>query len=382
MHADPRWSALPPELGQRLAAGLDAVAAELVAVVRDEVPLYSRPLEGSFGRGISLGVREGLRQFCLLVETGGKGETGGLGVYEELGRGEWRQGRPLDTLLAAYRVGARVAWRRFALIAAEGGIGTEGLVALAELVFAHIDELSGASAHGYAAEQFAQAGERDRRRQAVLRLLLAPAVDRESVLAAARLASWPVPAALRAVVAPAGTSLAALGPDALVDDGDPVVAVVAAAGSFGRLAGLAAVGPVCDIDGLATSRDRATAMLDLRRRGLVPADGVFADDHLPALVLWADTGSAQALADRVLGPLDAVPEPARVRLEETLRAWLLHAGERAAAARSLHVHPQTVRYRMGQVRELLGHAVDDPRQRLALLLAVEVRAGTGTAVRQ
>ena len=35
-------------------------------------------------------------------------------VYVALGRGEVRAGRSLDVLLAAYRVGARVAWRRFA----------------------------------------------------------------------------------------------------------------------------------------------------------------------------------------------------------------------------------------------------------------------------
>ena len=34
-------------------------------------------------------------------------------TYQRLGAGEYRQGRTLDALLAAYRVGARVAWRRF-----------------------------------------------------------------------------------------------------------------------------------------------------------------------------------------------------------------------------------------------------------------------------
>ncbi len=33
-------------------------------------------------------------------------------IYVELGRGELRAGRPLEALLAAYRLGARVAWRR------------------------------------------------------------------------------------------------------------------------------------------------------------------------------------------------------------------------------------------------------------------------------
>ena len=60
------------------------------------------------------------------------------------------------------------------------------------------------------------------------------------------------------------------------------------------------------------------------------------------------------------------------RLAETLGAWLRHQGRREGVARELHVHPQTVRYRMNQVRQRLGTAVDDPRQHLDLLLACNI----------
>lgn len=380
---DPRWAQLPASLGPLFAAQLDVIADELIAVVREEVPLYARPVEGSFGRGIRLGVQEALRQFCLLVETAGAGETGGLAVYEELGRGEWRNGRPLESLLAAYRVGARVAWRRFALLAADDGLGTHGLVALAELVFAHIDELSAASTDGYVAQQAAQAGERDRARQALLRLLLAAAFDRESVAAAARLSAWHLPATLCAVVAPAGTAIGArLGSEALIADADPVVAVIGdpPATLSASLDGTGAViGPTRDLSGAAVSRDRATALLRLRGDGVVlaPSTAVLStDEHLLTLVLHADTFAAHDLSQQLLGPLAELAAGTRSRLEETLRAWLQHAGERASAAAALHVHPQTVRYRLGRLRELLGDVVDDPAARLPLLVALEVRAAT------
>ncbi len=382
MTADPRWGRLPAELGDLLTIDLEQLSEEIIAIVRREVPLYARPLEGSFGRGIRGGVQEALRQFCLLVQTGGHGETGGLTIYTELGRGEWRHGRPLESLLAAYRVGARVAWRRFALRAAGSGLDTEGLVALAELVFAHIDELSAASAEGYAAEQSAAVGERDRQRQALLRLLLAPVVDRESVLAAAKLAAWPVPQSLSVVLAPAGAQLAGrLGPDCLIDDVDPVLIVIGDPGAASRwlrlLAGTGAVmGPIRELTGAAASRRRAEALLELRRCGRVrtpPRDPLHTDDYLTALVLWADPEAAADLAERVLAPLASLPAPTRERLEQTLRAWLQHAGERSAAAHHLHVHPQTVRYRMGQLRTLLGNMVDDPKLRLSLMLALETR---------
>ena len=58
------------------------------------------------------------------------------------------------------------------------------------------------------------------------------------------------------------------------------------------------------------------------------------------------------------------------KLTETLRAWLLHQGRRDAVAEELFVHPQTVRYRMGQLRELFGDDLEDPATVLALVIAL------------
>ena len=55
---------------------------------------------------------------------------------------------------------------------------------------------------------------------------------------------------------------------------------------------------------------------------------------------------------------------------ETLRAWLLHHGRREQVAAELFVHPQTVRYRMGQLRELYGERLEDPRTVLELTIAL------------
>lgn len=375
---DPRWAELPPSLAPLLTGVLDEVADEMISVLRSEVPLYARPLEGSFGAGIRLGVYEALRQFTVLVETRGLGETGGLGVYEELGRGERRQGRPLDALLAAYRIGARFAWRRFATLAAEHGLGKDGLITLAELVFDHIDELSTASARGYAAQQELEAGERDRARQVLLRLLLAPATDVESVAAAARLARWRVPRRLVVVVAPGDAPLAArLGDTALVRGGDPLVAVVGdpPRDLLRTLAGTGAVvGPLRGLDGGAVSRDRALTLLALRPAlGLDGDDAVSTDAHLLSLILHADPLAAEDFSARTLAPLDDLPAASRDRLLETLGVWLRYAGERARAAEALHIHPQTVRYRLGRLRELLGERIDDPDERLPLLVALHLR---------
>ena len=57
-------------------------------------------------------------------------------------------------------------------------------------------------------------------------------------------------------------------------------------------------------------------------------------------------------------------------MRETLRAYLDHRGNAAAMAEDLHLHPQTVRYRLRRLRELLGDELDDPQARFELDLAL------------
>ena len=98
------------------------------------------------------------------------------------------------------------------------------------------------------------------------------------------------------------------------------------------------------------------------------------EDHLPELVLSADVDAFADLRARALAPLRTLPVATARRLEETLRAWLLHQGRRNEVAAALFVHPQTVRYRMTQLRQLYGARLDDPRTVLELTVALGVNA--------
>jgi DNA-binding PucR family transcriptional regulator len=100
---------------------------------------------------------------------------------------------------------------------------------------------------------------------------------------------------------------------------------------------------------------------------------VVAEEHLAALLLGRDRELAGELAVRALAPLDGLPEGRRVRLVETLAAWLEHDRQPTPTAAELHLHPQTVRYRVRQLRELFGDALDDPDRRFELTLALRVR---------
>ncbi len=67
------------------------------------------------------------------------------------------------------------------------------------------------------------------------------------------------------------------------------------------------------------------------------------------------------------------------RLAQTLLAWLESADDANAAARRLHVHPQTIRDRLRQVSALFGDALGDPDARFRLLLALRARRLLGAA---
>ena len=81
------------------------------------------------------------------------------------------------------------------------------------------------------------------------------------------------------------------------------------------------------------------------------------------------------LTARALAPLEGLTEAARARHAATLLAWLEHQSHVPAVAEVLHVHPQTVRYRLAQLRELFGPALESPGARFELLLALRGRVG-------
>lgn len=79
-------------------------------------------------------------------------------------------------------------------------------------------------------------------------------------------------------------------------------------------------------------------------------------------------GREQRLVDPRIADLRA-REPA---LAETLRVYLDSFGDVGAAARSLHVHPNTVRYRVRRIEELLSTSLADPDVRLLFSLGLRV----------
>jgi hypothetical protein len=404
------FAAIPPEAAEVLRPVLPGLADETIAAIAVEVPEYARAMEGEFGRLVRLGVEVAFNRFIDLVVDPNADAAGARETYMNLGRGEFHAGRSLDVLLAAFRVGARLAWRRFVEAGRDGDLPPDVLYQLGEAIFAYIDELSAESAEGYASEQSAAAGESQRRRRRLVRLLAQdPPASLEAVRTAARAAAWALPREVAALVvgeadrtevidpAPADGQPAA-GED-IVDGMATRLARRLAGGAIGgAVGGLAAVfvpdpdapgrraqltaaigadtvalGPTVPWADTAASLRRATTAYRLAVAGRLPDAGmVEAERHLATLLLSADPEVAADLARSRLAPLDELAPAPRERLALTLRAWLDRPGQVQAIAGVLGVHPQTVRYRVRRLRELFGDALEDPEHRFELSLALRV----------
>ncbi len=382
------WHDLEPVVTRGLRAHLPLVAAEITSAVAAEVPAYTQPIAGALGERLRAGVMRGLGHF---LDLAGRPDPplGPLDqqFYRTLGRGELREHRDLQTLLAAYRVGTRVAFRCFAeVLVSHDDVPPQILIALAEALFAYMDEVSATSAQGYADEQALRAGEHERLRHELLDLLLSAAADSPALAAAAAAAHWPLPATVVAVMTaptPARHRPVQLGRQALLGQYKSAtigIAVVAApvnaveqAQFVRQVTGQGAViSPARPPTRLHTVLNMTSLAYALRTEQVLTADPLLVEEHLAMLILHADRPLTDELLDRCLAPLLQVKEASRPRLALTLLSWLEHRGERQRIAADLHIHPQTVGYRLTQLRSLFGAALDSPLARFELEMALRV----------
>ncbi len=385
---DEPWRGLPASVADVIEPELPAITSDLFEAIAQEVPEYARPLEGSFGRGLRVGVTEALRQFVALVRDPDSGRGQGRDVYVALGRGELRQGRSLDSLLSAYRVGARVAWRRLGDAGVKAGLEPEVLNLLAESIFAYIDGLSAESAEGYADARSALEGERERQRTRLLTALTQDPASEDAIRSAAADAGWKLPrtAALLACPAaqvgrlaprlPSGSLTSTIGEAGCAVVPDPATPArrreIERAASGLRLV----VGPAGPPLELAPGWALAIRLLESMPAGRDGSgDGpAWVEDNLLGLLLEGGGDVLERIGERRLAPFEELTPRSRRRMEETLLSWLRQLGGVAAIAEQLHVHPQTVRYRLGKLRELLGDDLDDPEARFELEAALRARA--------
>ncbi|MGW5718191.1 helix-turn-helix domain-containing protein [Amycolatopsis sp. NPDC003865] len=369
------WTMLPRELAAVFRPRMLDVADEVLREIQRTIPDYARPLDGAFGKALRAGVQAAILQFIDRIAASGPIPDSRRKVFVGLGVHELAQGRNLDVLQAAYRVGARVTWRRMAEVGTRAGVPSATLCLLAEAIFAYIDELSALSIEGHAAAQARAAGALERRRRRLLDLLLAdPPAPSRTVQEAATAAEWPLPHRLVAVVTDGPVDVTGLGALEDFEDGTPRLVLPAPPDRAALTAALAghraAIGP--PVPPRQAGRSLATAQEALRLVPDVLPDEplTWCEDHLATLWLRKEPFLATEVSRRRLAPLTALNPKQYNRLAGTLLAWLETCGNVREVADRLAIHPQTVRARAQELEALFADHLRDPDDRFEMILAL------------
>ena len=159
-----------------------------------------------------------------------------------------------------------------------------------------------------------------------------------------------------------GTALVPLGPDA----GDAPIAAKAAVARIAADLGVPvhAGAAIADVDALAPAAGQAEEILALVTAIGHPSGAWFLDDVVVQYQLTRPSAARDLLAER-MHALDAHAD-----WLHTLRTYLRTGWDRISTARELHIHPNTVDYRLRRIAEVSGLDAGDLGQRPAILAAL------------
>ncbi len=404
-----RPQAMLPELAEKvLRPELPSLAEEIILAIRDKIPEYARPMDGPYGQVMRTGVEQALTSFVDRVADPSTSLVHRDKVALMLGRHEAEEGRSLDSLQTAYRVGSRVAWHRVMEVGRRTPDLTSDVMSmLADAVFEYMNELAELSFQGYREARAVTAEEQQVVRRRLLQLILDrdQPVPHRALVDVAEEANWPLPELVTAVAVQApetgkpsqededpDETDRASEPDgpgpvpaegdvlASLDEGQPHMLIPGEAGP-GREAALrarlggrrAAIGLTVPLLDAADSLRWARQALNLAESGAIEAGQiVHCEQHLVTLWLMSDHALADQVSRRQLGALEGLTPRQQERLTETFGAWLETRGTAAEIADRLQVHPQTVRYRIRQLERTLGEQFGDPDARFAMEMVLRV----------
>ena len=368
----------PAQLAEIMRPELPDLAREIIAEIRSRIPEYARPMDGPYGHVLQVAVQRALASFFDWVADPAAPRELRDQLCRRLGQYEAQEGRSLDNLQAAYRIGVQVSWRRVMSVGLRSGAPSTVMSWLADAGLAYMDELASLSLQGYLEAKAQAGGSQQELLKRLLRLILEwPPAPPRAISELAEIVGWPVPAEVTLVaLEPGAECLLELPDDDLQDLGGPQphfllpgsVDASLRTALAGVLAGRrSAVGLSVPLAAAAHSLRWARQALALSRDGVIDSGSVtFCEDYLVELWLLADEPLIDQLARQRLGAVAELGPARRRRLAETLSAWLETSGTAPAMAERLGVHPQTVRYRMRKLEGALGGQLSDPDARFAI----------------
>jgi hypothetical protein len=373
------------DLYVRVERKVPELARQIVAGLIEQVPGYRALPREQLGGEITGIVGENLRLFFRVLRAGRLPDEAEIAGIRESAARRAEERFPLPAVLAGYALGGRVGWRGL-VAAARPGEQAE-LIAAAEHLYSYLQVATAAVAAAYLEEQQAIYGEqRDGNRALAQALLSGQNADALAVrlgvplpaghvVLACHLAPHPdeQDSAVEAAVA-ARRKLRRVNDRLTGYAGGPVLGMLepaggvvllpadadclpAAAGALRLVDELQAAAGAPVTAGIATAASRAElpAAAEQAREVLRIAVGL---GRPPGGYQLADVlveyqltrrSDAQPLLVALLAPLQRNPD-----LLDTLAAYLANDLDRRRTAAAVHVHPNTLDYRLRRIVELTG----------------------------
>ncbi|MFI9780091.1 helix-turn-helix domain-containing protein [Streptomyces sp. NPDC051956] len=385
---------LPREFAAIMRPELPGLIKEIRVEVTRAYPEYAQLLSGPNAAAVRQGVDLALSAFVDRVADPGATSDQRDELLRKFGRVEAYEGRDLETLQGAYRLGARVALRRTKTIGRRYDLSPALLLAFADALFAYVDELGALSREGYLEVQARSGSAFEVVRRRLLHLLLASTpLHHATINELCEQAGWPLPdeVTLIALRAPAPDHIqAGLDTDVLADLGipQPHMLIPGPLTAERRAMLESAIGTAPLAIGLTLPTAQASDSLRWARRALqLVDDDIVADaqvidsaEHLVTMWLLSDTALTAQIAARELAPLAPVSGKRRARLVETLHAWLTTRGTADQVGDVLGVHAQTIRYRLRNLEAHFDTQLADPERRFAMEVALRAQHLQGGGV--
>jgi hypothetical protein len=375
------------DLCTALLVEVDDLAPGMAERIRDEIPVY-READGVPRTALDESCRDNLRYVL--------GNLAGLALVDEsaprkTGTARAEQGVPYSSVLHAYRIGGRYIWELLVDRADEAARDT--LLRAAADVWAVTDELSGQVTDAYRTALADRARRDTQMRAALLGTLLdGDTTGAEQLWESASVLHLPRHGEFVIVSAhcqsPGVEALPAIENRLRLRDvtstwrldheyQDGVVALRQRFGLDNLRAELARAtqGRVGLSRIFSRIDDANPAWREARLACAAATPGtkevVRYDERRLAVLAATSPDAAAAFAENVLGPVLALPEDERRTILHTIRVWLAAEGSTSAAAGRLHLHRNTVGYRLRRLEGLTGLSVARPGDLAEIHLALE-----------
>lgn len=356
------------------------VAREMIAAFRHDIDAYHRLSDSVLSGQIFEVSQRNVELFFRWITDGEEPSDEDLQLFRDSARNRATEGMQLEDLLQAYRAGGQIGWK----LIQEAALPQEqsALLLCARMLMQYVDRVSAAVGQTYLDERQALVSEEERRLRELLDCLLAERPVPAPLRGVAERVGFPLGERYRAfaLAVPGGSArrhaqmaaaLRARGVLALTE-GERVVGLAPPEGTSAALrdgGALLAAGDARPLRELGEILEELRLVADLGAR-LGRTGEVAQDEYLPELLLARAPRVAQMVRQRVLGPLEAYAERRSSELVETLDAFVTCGLDRRRAAAEIHVHPNTLDYRLRRIAELTGLDLRRPDDLALVVLAL------------